>query len=527
MDKQKIFIADNISVKGVDALQKEFDVDFTTGLSEDVVCERVTDVAAIIVRSATTITAKVLDSAHSLKVIGRAGIGVDNIDVEGATERGIVVLNTPDANATTTAELAIAHMLSLSRHLPEADRSVRAGEWKRSTLVGSEIAGKTLGVVGYGTIGRIVAARGLGLKMNVIAHDPYVTSSVFEADRVEPEDLDALLERSDYVTLHCPVTESTRNLLSRERLGTMKRGARLINCARGGLLDEQALYDLLNDGRLAGAALDVYEHEPPSGSPLLSLPNIVFTPHLGASTAEAQEAVGVEIAHQVATYLRNGEPINAINLPGVSADELGKSRPYQQLACRLARLLAMLTPGALQQVEVVLQGRAAEVDPHPVAVEALVGLLSEHHSTPVNQVNALHIAKRQGIALVESRSADTQDYLSMVTISGRHHNGEISISGTLFDERHPRLVRIDSYDIEAHLEGHLLITLHDDKPGVVGALGAILGKANINITRMQVGIAEQSNQAIAMLEVSEPLTKELVREVQALDPVRQTIQLSM
>ena len=527
MTKQKIFIADKISTKGVEGLQGEFDVDFTTGLSEDEVCKHVSGVDAIIVRSTTKITSKILDCADQLKVIGRAGIGVDNIDVVSATERGIVVLNTPDANATTTAELAIAHMLSLSRHLPDADRSVRAGEWKRSAYVGTEIAGKILGVIGYGTIGRIVASRGLGLKMRVLAHDPFVTSSVFEADGVEPEEIDTLLANADFVTLHCPATESTRNLLSRERLASMKPGARVINCARGGLIDEEALYDLLSDGQLAGAALDVYAQEPPNGSPLLTLPNIAFTPHLGASTAEAQEAVGIEIAHQVATYLNNGEPINAINLAGVSADELSRSRPYQQLACRLARLLVLLSPGALQQVEVAVQGRAAELDPHPVAVEALVGLLSEHHSTPVNQVNALHIAKRQGITLVESRSAETYDYMSLVTITGRHENGVVSISGTLFDERHPRLVRINSFDIEAHLEGHLLITLHDDKPGVIGSLGAILGQANINITRMQVGIADNGNEAIAMLEVSEPLSDALVHEVYALDPIRQTIQISL
>ena len=363
--------------------------------------------------------------------------------------------------------------------------------------------------------------------MRVLAHDPFVTSSVFEADGVEPEEIDTLLANADFVTLHCPATESTRNLLSRERLASMKPGARVINCARGGLIDEEALYDLLSDGQLAGAALDVYAQEPPNGSPLLTLPNIAFTPHLGASTAEAQEAVGIEIAHQVATYLNNGEPINAINLAGVSADELSRSRPYQQLACRLARLLVLLSPGALQQVEVAVQGRAAELDPHPVAVEALVGLLSEHHSTPVNQVNALHIAKRQGITLVESRSAETYDYMSLVTITGRHENGVVSISGTLFDERHPRLVRINSFDIEAHLEGHLLITLHDDKPGVIGSLGAILGQANINITRMQVGIADNGNEAIAMLEVSEPLSDALVHEVYALDPIRQTIQISL
>lgn len=529
METKKILVADKIAQKGIAMLEAEaqFEVDVSIGLGEAEICERVVDADAIVVRSATQVTDKVIESGRRLKVIGRAGIGVDNINVQCATERGIVVLNTPDANATTTAELAIAHILSLSRHLPNADASVRAGEWKRAKFVGAEVARKTLGVVGYGTIGRIVASRALGLKLRVIAHDPYVSPGVFEQEGVESAELDKLIAESDYISLHCPVTDATRNLLSAERLATVKPGARIINCARGGLIDEQALYEVLEQGRLAGAALDVYAEEPPTDSPLFKLSNIVFTPHLGASTKEAQEAVGVEIANQVVTFLRTGEPINAVNIAGVSADELGRSRPYQKLAYRLARLIALMAPKALSQVEVSLNGRAAVLDTHPVAVEALVGLLGEHLSMPVNQVNAVHLAKRQGIVLVETRSEETSEYLSLITVAGRYAGGEIVVSGTLYDDRHPRLVTINRYEMEAHLEGHLLITMHEDRPGVIGALGAVLGEADVNITRMQVGTADNSNSAVAVMEISEPLGEKIIQKVDGLAAIRKTIQISM
>jgi D-3-phosphoglycerate dehydrogenase len=527
---RRIFVADQIAHEGVEFLRSQagLEVDFTTGLDVAGVIERVRDCEALIVRSATRVTAEIIAAAPRLRVIGRAGIGVDNIDVEAATERGIVVLNTPDANATTTAELAVAHIMSLSRHLPAADASTRAGKWERSKYMGTELTGKTVGIIGYGTIGRIVASRCLGLKMHVVTYDPYVTREVVEDDGVECMGLDELLETADYVTLHCPLNDSTRNLIDAQRFARMKAGARLVNCARGGIVDEAALHEALRTGRLAGAALDVFEQEPPAGSPLLALPNVVMSPHLGASTTEAQVATGVEIARQVAAFLQSGEAVNAVNLPSVSAEEMRRLRPYQELAVRLGRLLAMMLPGPIGKVEVSLLGRAAELDAHAIAVEALVGLLNERLSVPVNPVNACHNARRQGISLTESRSEQSHGYLTLVRVIGHGDDSRsVTLEGTLFDEQHLRLVRVNDYELEAFLEGNLLLTLHEDRPGVVGALGALLGNANVNISRMQLGLAPAVCRALAVLEISERLSEALLAQIAAIPAICEVHQITM
>lgn len=525
----RIFIADDIAPEGAEYLKKQasYSIDFSTKLSPEQVCEHIRDCDAVIVRSATSISGPILDAARRLKVIGRAGIGTDNIDVAAATERGIVVLNTPDANATTTAELTIAHMLSLCRHLPCADLSVRQGKWERSKFNGTEIAGKTLGIIGFGTIGRIVASRALGLKMKVLAYDPFVTAEVFTDAGVTPTGLEELLSVADIVTLHCPLIAKTRNLINQASLTLMKPGARLINCARGGLVDETALYAALKSGHLAGAALDVYENEPPKNSPLLELNNIVFTPHLGASTEEAQAAVGVEIAKQVATFLNSGEAINAVNLPRIPAQLAQRLKPWQELAHKLGRLLALMTNTAITHLDIALLGQVAELKTTPIAVSALVGLLGENLSVPVNQVNAIHLAKRQGIALTESRSTESHDYLSLITITARFDNDQITLAGTLFDERHPRLVRINNYHIEAPLHGNLLFTRHTDKPGVVGDIGALLGGEEINITTMQVGNADDIDTAVAIIGISKLLSAATITRIQNLPAISKVIQISM
>ena len=526
---KKVLVADDIAEEGVDYLRSQpgIAVDVRLGMKEPELCERAVAYDAIIVRSATKITRKVLEAAKQLKVVGRAGIGVDNIDVDAATEQGVVVINTPDANAVSAAELAIAHLLSLCRRLPAADRSVRAGEWKRSLFTGTEVTGKTLGVVGYGNIGRIVAARALGLKMKVVAYDPFVTKEVFADHGVTPLDVDELLAISDFVTLHCPLVDATRNLLSRERIAQMKPGARLINCARGGLVDELALRDALQSGHLAGAALDVFEKEPPGGSLLFELSNVEFTPHLGASTEEAQYAVGVEIARMIAVYLQNGDVTSAVNLPRIDSEQAERLRPYFDLARRLGRLLARMVESPLNQLEVSLQGLAAELEARPVATEALVGFLQEHHTRPVNRVNALHVAKRHGISLSESRSPQTHDYVSLIVVTGHAGAEAIALTGTLFDERHPRLVRINNYELEAMLEGHMLFTRHDDRPGVVGALGTLLGNEGVNISRMHLGLAPGSDKAIAAIETTTPLSDALMQKVRAISAVNKAMQITL
>ncbi len=510
---KKILVADKLAEDGINFLneQEGIHIHIQTGLDEDALCEIIADYDALLIRSDTQVTAKVLKAAKKLKVVGRAGIGVDNVDLDVAMEQGVIVMNTPDANATTTAELAIAHMFSLSRNLPVANQSVKEGKWERSKLMGAEITHKTLAILGFGTIGRIVAQRGIGLGMRVIAFDPFVAPDVFASYGAEMVNLEQLIKQADYLTLHCPLIEKTRNIIGREQLALMKKSARLINCARGGLIDETALYEALHAGKIAGAALDVYEVEPPQDSPLLSLDNIVFTPHLGASTKEAQVAVSVEIARQAVKFLQTGEAINALNLPRLSAEELKKAQPFMQLANILGKVLAGLIDQPLERVEVAVFGQAAQVKIRPISTEALVGLLSGRFSTPVNRVNVENIAKRQGLRLVELQTEESEGYQSLLKITGFSGEKAISLAGTLLGDQHPRLVSINHFEIEVVPEGVLLITRHDDKPGVIAAISSILGAANINITRMQVSIADQQQLAMMVISVSDPLNEQLLK----------------
>ncbi len=526
---KKILISDKLSEAGINYLNEQSDIQIhiETGLNEEGLCNIIGDYDALLIRSDTKVTKKVLEAAKNLKLIGRAGIGVDNVDIPMATEMGVIVMNTPDANATTTAELAIAHMMSLSRQLPTADRSVRAGKWERSKLMGADIAHKTLGIIGFGTIGRIVSTRALGLKMEVIAFDPFVAPEIYAEYGVQSVSLDELVSRADYITLHCPLIEKTKNILNAETLGKLKKGARIINCARGGLIDEQALYEALKSGKCAGAALDVYENEPPAGSPLLELDNIVFTPHLGASTNEAQVAVSVEIARQAVLFLKTGEAVNALNLPRVSAEELNKSHDFMNLATKLGKILVGLADQPITKVEVALFGRAADAAVRPVSVSALVGILEGQVSTPVNRVNAENIAKRQGISLVESVSKDSPDYVSLVTVTAHCADKNIALSGALLGGKQPRLVCINHFDIEVVPEGTLIVTHHDDRPGVISQISSVLGNANINITRMQVSTADVKDQAMAVISVSEPVSEAIMQQISNLTPVINAKQINI
>lgn len=527
--RHRVLIADPIHADGRKILEETsgLSVEVATGLSEDELIARMPGYDALIVRSKTQVTKKIIAAGHDLKVIGRAGIGVDNIDVAAATERGIAVLNTPDANATTTAELTIAHLLSLSRHLPQADRSVRLGEWSPAKFLGTELAGKTIGIIGFGTIGRLVTARCGALKMRVIASDPFVTPDVIKQSGAEPASLDSLLSEADYVTLHCALTEKTRSILDAKRLAQLKYGARIINCARGGLVDEAALYEALKSGRLAGAALDVYASEPPKNSPLLTLDTIVLTPHLGASTQEAQQAVSVKIVQDIATFLETGVADTAVNLPRVASDQHGRTRPYQELAYALGRLIGSITEGPITELVVRLIGRVAELDSRPITVEALVGLLSKRLPDRVNRVNAAHLAQLQGIVLRESRSEQQRDYVSLVEISAVSAGVTTTVAGTLLGERLPRVVRVDDFHVEAIPEGHYLFTRHHDRPGVVGALGGILGRDNINISRMHVSSSDESEMAIGLVRISSPLSPAAIGEIRALPAIVKAMEIEL
>jgi D-3-phosphoglycerate dehydrogenase len=526
---KKILIADKLAPAGIDYLQAQpgIAIDIRIGLTEDALCRIIGDYDALLIRSDTQVTPAVLYSAVNLKLIGRAGIGVDNVDIPLATELGIIVMNTPDANATTTAELAIAHLMSLSRHLPAADRSVRTGDWDRARLMGTEVAHKTLAILGFGTIGRIISQRALGLKMEAIAYDPFVAPEIFTEYGVEAVSFEELLGRADYLTLHCPLIEKTHHIIGSKQLAMMKKSAMVINCARGGLIDETALYEALKAGKIAGAALDVFEHEPPTGSPLLELDNTVFTPHLGASTTEAQVAVSIEIARQAVTFLKTGEAVNALNLPRLSAEEIKKSSKFINLAGILGKVLVGLASQPLQKIEVATFGRVADIGVRPISIAALIGLLSEQTSTPVNRVNAENLAKRQGIALVESVTQESRDYISLIKITGFCSGQTISVSGALLGGRQPRLVCINNFDIEVVPEGTLLFTRHHDKPGVISAISAVLGNANINITRMQVSIADKKQEAMAVISVSEPVDETILQQLADLDPVHKVTQINL
>ncbi len=527
---KKILVSDKLADDGINYLNEQSDIQvhIQVGMNEDELCEIIGDYDALLIRSDTKVTKRVLQAATNLKVVGRAGIGVDNVDIPAATEQGVIVMNTPDANATTTAELAIAHMFSLSRNLPEASASVRAGKWERSQLVGAEINRKTFAILGFGTIGRLAAKRACGLGMRVIAYDPFVTPEIFEECGAQSVDLDTLVKEADYLSLHCPMIEKTRGIIGAEQLKMMKKTAMLINCARGGLVDEAALYDALKNGEIAKAALDVYEQEPPKDSPLFELDNITFTPHLGASTREAQVAVSVEIAIQAVTYLKTGEAINALNLSTkISAEALKKSRPFMMLANVMGKMLVDLAGEPIETLEVSLFGKAADAEVRPVSVEALVGILAGQMSTPVNSVNAENIAKKQGIALVESKTEETEGYLSLVKLSGICANKTVSVVGTLLGDHHPRIVNVNQFEIEVVPEGTLLVTEHNDKPGVISAISSILGESLINISRMQVGVPDSNDKAMAVISVSSPLPANILEKVRDLSFVNCAIQINL
>ncbi|MEM9591146.1 MAG: phosphoglycerate dehydrogenase [Pseudomonadota bacterium] len=524
-----VLIADPIHASGRDILESDARIraDVETGLDEKALIALIGAYDALIVRSKTKVTKPVIEAATRLRAVGRAGIGVDNIDIPSATERGIVVFNTPDANATTTAELALAHLMSLSRNLPQADRAVRAGEWKPARYSGVELSGKTIGVIGFGTIGRLVAERCAALRMRVLAHDPFVAPEIMTEYSAEAADLEALLAQADYVTLHCPLSEKTHHIIDAARLASMKPGARIINCARGGLIDEAALVDALGSGHIVGAALDVYETEPPAGSPLLGLEDVVLTPHLGASTEEAQQAVSLRIAEDMVKFLTTGAAETAVNLPRVTSDQLTQTVPYQKLAYALGRLVASLCEGPISQLDVRLFGRMAELDSRPITAEALVGLLSQRMTGRVNRVNAAHLAKGQGIEVTESKTEDARDFVSLLEISAACCGKTTTVAGTLLGGSRARLVRIDGYDVEAVPEGNFLFTRHRDQPGVVGSLGSILGRENINISRMQVGMGEDPDTAIALVSISAPLSALAMEEIGSLAAIEQAVSFEL
>jgi D-3-phosphoglycerate dehydrogenase len=516
-----VLIADDLSPRAAEVLQERgIRVDVRPKLGGEGLREAISAYDGLAVRSATKVTGDIIAAARQLKVIGRAGIGVDTIDVKAATERGIVVMNTPSGNAVTTAEHTIALLLALARHIPSADRSTKGGAWERSRFVGVEVAGKTLGLVGCGNVGSIVADRAHGLKMRVIVHDPYLSDERAADLGVEKLPLDELLRRADFLSLHAPLTDQTRGLIDRAAFDLVKPGVRLINCARGGLLVEEDLIAALKSGRVAGVALDVFTVEPAGDNPLLAFDQVIATPHLGASTAEAQEKVAVEIAVQMADFLIAGAVTNAVNMPSVSVEEAPRLVPYMRLAELLGSFAGQLTESGIRAVSLEYEGHAAELNTRPLTAAALAGLLRPLLDQ-VNLVSAPAIAREREIHVAEVKHDRPSDYHTLVRLTVTTDRQSRAVAGTLIGRDHPRLVEVKGIRVEAELGRHMLYVTNEDKPGLIGRLGQTLGDAGINIATFHLGRTRPGGDAIALIEVDQPVPEAVLAAIRALPSVVQ------
>lgn len=517
----RVLIADALSPQAAEVLARRgVALDVAPDISPAELLARIGDYEGIAVRSRTRLTADVFAANSRLKVAGRAGIGIDNIDLAAATARGVVVMNTPDGNAITTAEHTLALLLACARQLTAADRSTRAGKWEKQRFLGAELYDKTLGIVGCGTIGSIVADRARGLKMRVVTYDPYLAAERAAELGVERVDLNELLARADFVTLHLPLTAETRGLIDAAALARMKPGARLINCARGGLVDEAALAAAIRAGRLAGAALDVFAVEPARDSPLFALDETVLTPHLGAATVEAQEKVALQLADQMADFLLLGAVRNALNMPAISAADAPRLRPYLRLCEQIGSLTGQILSGPLEAITIEFEGQVAELDVRPLGAAALMGLLA-HLLDTVNMVNAPLIARERRIPVTQSVRERSTDYLTLVRLRARAGAGGLEVTGTLFADNRPGVVQLDGIAIEAELSRHMLFVRNADKPGFIGALGTVLGAAGINIATFHLGRTARGGEALALIVLDEAAPEAVLAAVRVLPQVRE------
>jgi D-3-phosphoglycerate dehydrogenase / 2-oxoglutarate reductase len=519
----KVLISDALSPRAV-AIFKErgLAVDFQPGLGrdKDKLAEAINGFDGLAIRSATKVTAKILERAQNLRVIGRAGIGVDNVDIPAATARGIIVMNTPFGNSITTAEHAITLMLSLARQIPEADASTRAGKWEKNKFLGVEICGKTLGIIGCGNIGSIVADRAVGLKMRVIAYDPYLSAERALDVGVEKVELDDLLRRADFITLHTPATNKTRNIINTATLALTKKGVRLINCARGELVDEAALFEALQSGHVAGAALDVFAEEPASHSPLFALHNVVCTPHLGAATTEAQENVALQVAEQMSDYLIRGAIANAVNFPSISAEEAPRLKPFIALAEKLGSFAGQLTETGIKRVQISYEGAVAQMNTRALTSSAVAGLLRPMLQD-VNVVSAPIVAKDRGIVIEETRREAVGDYESLITVAVVTDRQARSVAGTVYADGRPRIINIKGIRMDAEFGPSMLYVTNQDRPGFVGRFATLLANAGINIATFHLGRDAEGGDAIALVEVDGTVSADLLAKVQQIPNVQQ------
>ena len=515
----KVLISDKIAPDAVEIFKERgVEVDYKPGLSPEELLDIIGEYDGLAIRSATKVTEEVLAKATKLRAVGRAGIGVDNVDVKAATKAGVVVMNTPFGNAVTTAEHAITMMLSLARQIPQAHSSTVAGKWEKSKFVGTEISGKILGIIGCGNIGAIVADRAQGLKMRVIGFDPFLTEERAKTLGIEKVELDELLARADFITLHTPLTDATRNVISADALQKTKKGVRIINCARGGLVDELALCAALHNGHVAGAALDVFAEEPARENVLFDAPNLIVTPHLGASTTEAQEKVALQIAEQLADYLTKGAVTNALNMASVTAEEAPILQPYMTLGKLLGSFLGQIDMPQINAVRLEFDGKSATLNETPVLASTLAGLLGPKMDS-VNMVNAATIASANGVAVATVRHDRRCDYETLLRLTVSYEGGERTIAGTLIGGNKPRIVELQDIAVEADFPAHLLYLRNYDKPGFIGSLGSVFGELGVNIATFHLGRKEEGGEAVALVEIDGDISADVLEKVKTLPQV--------
>lgn len=525
----KVLVSDNLAETGIEALTNvpEFEVEVNTSLTPDELRHVIRDYDALVIRSGTKVTADIIEAADNLKVVARAGIGLDNVDVAAASKRGIVVMNTPEGNVITTAEHAIAMLLSVTRNIPQATASMKSGKWEKKRFRGKEVFHKVLGIIGVGRIGRIVADRAMGLRMNVIAFDPYITGEVVEKLGIKAVTLDDLYARADYITVHTPMTQETRNLINADAFKKMKKGVYILNCARGGIVDESALYEAIQSGIVAGAALDVFAVEPPKDNPLLALEQVVVTPHLGASTDEAQENVAIAVAEQVIDYLKNGTIRNAVNAPSIDGAVLATLRPFLTLSEKLGSLLTQITPGAIKEVSIEYIGEVTEIDTRPLTLSMLKGLLTPILGDMVNFVNVPVHVKERNIKVTESLRMEAEDFTNLISVCVKTSETTNVVAGTIFGKKDLRVVRLNDFRLEAATEGYVLLIYNIDTPGTIGAIGSCLGRHNINISMMNVGQILERGENIIFLRTDTAVPRNVIQDLLALENVNvvQTLEL--
>jgi D-3-phosphoglycerate dehydrogenase len=518
--KYRVLVSDPLAEEGIDILKEFCDVDVKTGLTEDQLVAIIGDYDALLVRSGTEVTARVIDAGTKLKFIGRAGAGVDNIDTEAATRRGIIVANAPEGNTLAATEHTMAMMLSLARNIPQATASLKKGEWKRSKFMGVELNDKVLGIIGFGRIGREVAKRAQAMEMKCIAYDPFITKERAASLGVEMVPIEELFRRADVITVHTPLIKETRHLINAKSIATMKDGVRLINCARGGIIDEAALVDAIKSGKVAGAALDVFENEPPTDSPLLELDKVIVTPHLGASTVEAQKNVAISVANQCISVLSGGAAKYVVNAPTIPAEQQAVIEPYAALAQKMGSLLIQLIEGRLESIKITYGGEAATLPNTKFITRVILkGMLDPILQAPVNFVNAEFVAKERGIRLSETTTEEAYGFKNIISITAKTDKMTESVSGSVSAPDHARIVSIGGYLTDLTPTGHVVISRHIDKPGIIGKAATILGQANVNIAGMQVGRHKPGEEALMVLTVDSAVPAEAMEEIKKIDGI--------